>query len=86
MSKKTLPPLDVATHNLFIQWKIETIAEEAGVSPEDRLSLESMLKALPRPERRRVRLFLQGVKAQSESQAVQQAADDFLSLATKAWG
>ena len=86
MSEKPQPPLDVASHHFFIQSKIETIAEEAGVSAEDRLSLEAMLTALPRPERRRVRLFLQGIKAQSDSHAVQQAADAFLSLASKAWG
>lgn len=87
MPKKPLPPVDAElSHYLIIQSKIEQIAEEAGVPAEDRLSLESMLKAIPRPERRRVRLFLQGVRAQTDSAAVQHAADGFLSLAAKVWG
>jgi len=89
MPKKPPPlPVDVELPNLlsFIQSKIETIAEEAGVSAEDRRSLEAMLKALPLPARRRVRLFLQGIKAQTDSPKVQGAAEGFLSLAAKIWG
>ena len=86
MPKEPSPALDAeAAHHLTIQSKIEAIAEGAGVAPEDRLTLEATLRALPRPERRRVRLYLQGIKAQSGNQAVQDAADGFLSLAAKAW-
>ncbi len=69
----------------FIQSKIEEIAEQAGVSFQNGVSLEDMLAALPQPERRRVQLFLQGVKAQSDDRTVQQAADEFLSVASRAW-
>jgi hypothetical protein len=88
MSKKPLvPPLDRGgSHHLSIQAQIEAIAEQAGVSAENRQNLETMLRALPQRERRRVRLFLQGVKAQSDNQAVQQAAEGFLAVAAKVWG
>lgn len=87
MSKEPLGALDGdASHHLSIQSKIEEMAETAGVSVEDRLNLETLLEALPRRERRRVRLFLEGVKAQSDNPAVQQAADGYLALAAKAWG
>ena len=87
MPRKPLAPPDteVSHHLSSIQSQIEKMAERAGVPAEDRLSLETMLKALPRPERRRVKLFLEGVKAQSTSEAVRQAADGFLSLAAQAW-
>jgi type IV secretory pathway VirB3-like protein len=45
-----------------MQSKIEMIAKQAGVSAEDRLNLETLLTALPRRERRRVRLFWRGSK------------------------
>lgn len=87
MSKEPFAPLDTgASHHLSIQSKIEEMAATAGVSAEDRLSLETLFVALPRRDRRRVRLFLEGVKAQSDSQAIQQAAQGYLDLAAKAWG
>ena len=85
VSKKPVSPLDTDVLST-IQSKIDKIAEQAGVPAEDRLSLDAMLQALPGRERRRVRLFLQGIKAQSDDHAVQQAADGFLSLTVKAWG
>ena len=87
MPKKPPPPLGTeVSHHLSIQSAIEKIAAQAGVPPEVRLNLEAMLEALPQPERRRVRLFLQGVKAQSDNKALQEAADGFLSVAAKVWG
>lgn len=87
MPKKRFPPgdADLSHHLSSIQSKIERIAEEAGVPAEDRRTLEAMLQALPQPARRRLRLFLQGVKAQAGSPSVQQAADGFLSLAARMW-
>ncbi len=82
----TPPGPDPSHHLSSIQSQIEKIAEQAGVAPEDRQNLETMLKALHGVGRRRVRLFLQGVKAQSNDPAVQQAADEFLSIASKVWG
>jgi hypothetical protein len=88
MPKNPLPPGDaeLSHHLSFIQSKIESIAEGAGVPVESRSSLEPMLQALPLPARRRVRLFLQGVKAQTNDASVQQAADGFLSLPAEMWG
>jgi hypothetical protein len=88
MPEKPLPPSDsdLSQHLSLIQSKIETIAEGAGVPPENRSSIEATLKALPLPARRHVRLFLQGVKAQTNDASVQNAADGFLSLAAELWG
>jgi hypothetical protein len=87
MSKRPLPLEEEVSHHLLtIQSKIEKMAELAGVSAEDRLSIERVLEALPQPERRRVRLFLQGVQAQSDDEAVQQAAEGFLLIASRVWG
>ena len=69
----------------FFQSKIEEIAREAGVSAHDCASLETMLAALPWEGRRRLRLFLQGVKMQFDNPEVQRAADEFLLLASKVW-
>jgi hypothetical protein len=81
------PPDAERSHHLSsIQAQIEKIAEQAGVSPEDRQNLEAMLRALHGVGRRRVRLFLQGVKGQSNDPAVRQAADEFLSTAARVWG
>lgn len=67
MTNKPFAPLDNdASHHLSIQSKIEELAATAGVSAEDRLSLETLLVALPRRERRRVRLFLEGTRAVRE--------------------
>jgi hypothetical protein len=82
----TSPSADPSHHLSAIQSQIEKIAEQAGVRSEDRQDLEAMLRALHGVGRRRVRLFLQGAKAQSNDPEVQQAADDFLSIATRIWG
>lgn len=66
----------------FIQSKIEQIATDAGVRQG---SLESILAALPRRERRRVRLFLQGVHAQSAEPDIQNTANQFLLTAERIW-
>jgi hypothetical protein len=70
----------------LFQAKIEEVAERAGVSAYDRLSLETMLAALPWPERRRIGLFLKGAKAQSDSSAVHRAVEMLLVLASQVWG
>lgn len=86
MSKKPFAPLDPeAPHHLAIQSKIEEMATIAGVPAEDRLNLETLFLALPRKERRRVRLFLEGVRAQSDSKALHEAVEGYLALAAKAW-
>jgi hypothetical protein len=82
----TLSDADPSHHLSSIQAQIEKIAKQAGVSPEDRQNLEAMLRALHGVGRRRVKFFLQGVKAQSNDPAVQRAADEFLSIAARVWG
>lgn len=70
---------------LFMRSKIAEIAQQSGVSIPDGSRLEDMLAALPLGARRRVQLFLEGVKGQSNDPAVQQEADEFLSIASEAW-
>lgn len=86
MEPFTPPSADPSHHLSSIQSQVEKIAEQAGVSPENRQNLEAMLRALHGVGRRRVRLFLQGVKGQSNDPAVQKAADEFLTIAARVWG
>ena len=76
---------DVAHFIGALQAKIEEVAERAGVSPHERLSLERMLAALPWPERRRVSLLLRGAQAQSENPALHRAVDLVLEVASEVW-
>jgi hypothetical protein len=76
---------EVAYHLGLLQAKIEQIAERAGLSACDRLTLEGLLSALPWAERRRVSLFLKAAKAQSDNEALHQAIEILSSLASRAW-
>ena len=76
---------EVAYHLGLLQAKIEQIAERAGVSMYDRLTLEGLLAALPWPERRRVSLFLKASRAQSDDEALHRAIEILSSLASRAW-
>ncbi|HEY7386192.1 MAG TPA: hypothetical protein VH743_21235 [Beijerinckiaceae bacterium] len=75
----------MAYHLGLLQAKIEQIAERAGVSVYDRLTLEGLLAALPWAERRRVSLFLKASRAQSDDEALHQAIEILSSLASRAW-
>jgi hypothetical protein len=76
---------EVAYHLGLLQAKIEQIAERAGLSVYERLTLEGLLGALPWSERRRVSLFLKAAKAQSDNEALHQAIEILSSLASRAW-
>lgn len=76
---------DVAHFVGALQAKIDEVAERAGVSDPERLSVERMLAALPWRERRRVSLLLKGAKAQSENSALHDAVDLVTTLASEVW-
>ncbi len=76
---------DVAHFVGALQAKIDELAERAGVSDPERLSMERMLAALPWRERRRVSLILKGAKAQSENSALHDAVDLLAQLASEVW-
>ena len=76
---------EVAYHLGLLQAKIEQIAERAGLSIYERLTLDGLLAALSWPERRRVSLFLKAARAQSEDEALHQAIEILSSLASRAW-
>ncbi len=76
---------DVAHFVGALQAKIEDVADRAGVSDYERLSLEQMLAVLAWPERRRVSLFLKGAKAQSNNKALHDAVDLVAALASEVW-
>jgi hypothetical protein len=76
---------EVAYHLGLLQAKIEAIAERAGVTAYDRLTVDGLLAALRWSERRRVSLFLKAAKAQSEDQALHRAIDILSSLASQVW-
>jgi hypothetical protein len=76
---------EVAYHLGLLQAKIEQIAERAGLSVYERLTLEGLLAALPWAERRRVSLFLKAARAQSDDEALHQAIEILSALASRAW-
>ena len=64
----------------LLQAKVEAAADRAGVPAHERLDMASTVAALPWPERKRLRLVFQGVKAQTQSPTVRAVVDRLLAL------
>lgn len=75
----------VAVHWGELAAKVDEIAERAGVSARDRLSLETTLAALPWRERRRLGLILEGVRVQAASEDLRTAVNSMMRLAGEIW-
>ncbi len=75
----------VALHLSALTAKVEQVAERAGVSASDRLSLETALAALPWPERRRLGLVLESARVGAESEFLRTAVGIVLERAARVW-
>ena len=75
----------IAAHWGELAAKIDEIAERASVPVSDRMSLETTLAALPWPERRRLRIILESVKVQANTEDLQTAVNMMLKLAGEVW-
>ena len=76
---------NVALHLSALAEKVDEVAARAGVSALDRLNLETALRALPWPERRRLRLILESARVSANSEARRAAVDMILQMAAEIW-
>jgi hypothetical protein len=75
----------VALHLSTLTAKVDEVAERAGVSASDRLSLETTLAALPWPERRRLGLVLESARVGAQSEFLRTAVGMVLERAARVW-
>lgn len=80
-----LPPSTISYHLSLLNTKVDEVAERAGVSPSDRLDLETCLAALPWRDRRHLTLILESVRVHANSPALQDAVRLMLGLAAEVW-
>jgi len=76
---------EIAHHLSALSAKVDEIAWRAGVSASERLDLETTLAALPWPERRRLGLILESGRVSATSEAVRDAVEVMLGLASEVW-
>jgi hypothetical protein len=75
----------VALHLSALTAKVDEVAERAGVSASDRLSLETALGALPWSERRRLGLVLESARVGAQSEFLRTAVEMVLERAARVW-
>jgi len=75
----------VSCHLSLLLQKVDEVAQQAGVSTSSQLDLTSALAELPEPARRRLRLVLESIRANTDSTDLRTAAHRMLTLATKVW-
>ena len=78
-------PNNVAQHLSALAAKVDEIAERAGVSIVQRSDLETILAALPWPDRRRLGLILESARVSATSGSVRDAVEVMLRLAADVW-
>jgi hypothetical protein len=76
---------EIAHHLSALAAKVDEIAWRAGVSTSERLDLEATLAALPWPERRRLGLILESARVSANSEAVRDAVEVMIGLASEVW-
>ncbi len=80
-----VPSTGITYHLSLLHAKIDEVAARAGVSPSERLDLETCLAALPWRDRRHLALLLESVQVHADSPALQDAIRLMLKLTAEVW-